>query len=71
MTLTQILSLGNLKPSKHVKTKISILIGQCARENNIEIGKAEEIIKVNDYPKSFIPEMEKIIISYLTKNSEP
>lgn len=66
MTLTKLLENGQIKLSRFQKAKIGLRLRDAAKEKNISYLKAEEKIFVADYPDEFIPDMQNIVIDFLT-----
>ena len=70
MTVSEIIKKSGLKVSKNVISKIGQIIYNISKEKNIPHSRVPETVFVNDYPEDFIPEMEKAIIDYVSKNNQ-
>ncbi len=64
MTTREILKKSGLKYRSKHESKIGKIINDRAKESKVIFWKKEISIRVNDYPESFIPEMEEIVIEY-------
>ncbi len=67
MTLSQLITASGAKITQKDKSKIGWAIRRKAGELKVKFTKVDEIISVNNYPESFIKEMETIVINYLNE----
>ena len=69
MTVRELIYKSGLKISKNLEAKIGLQVYKNAKEKQVVYYKKPIIIMVNDYPDSFIEEMENIILNSIDKNN--
>ena len=67
MTLLQVILNSGLKITSAQRFSLGRIVGKKASEMKIERKFVKEYVNVNDYPDDFIPEIEKIIIDFVSK----
>lgn len=66
MTITELVKQSGLKLRKHQISALGNVIYKKAKEKEIEHKKVPETIYVNDYPESFIQEMQQTLIEWVS-----
>lgn len=66
MTLTQLIAISGLNISRKEAGKIGKKIKILAISQKVNTAYVDEVVKVNDYPESFIEQMQSVLIDHLT-----
>lgn len=68
MTVKELLDSSGVSYTRKNASRIGFEIAKMAKEKGILYSKKPEEIQVNDYPDSFVPEMEEIAIEALKRS---
>ena len=67
MTILQIIKQSGLKLSGTQRGKLGLRMKQLAYEKGVKFKKVEEVQVVCDYPEEFVPDMQQLVLDFVSR----